>query len=206
MKFVSLIFPKPVNRMPVTVDTLLCSMKLKRSLHRQSGSNRVLSKKRLRQIKKCAQPEVLRHYGDVITELVIRLNTLTKSMEERTTYERAFLQIMNLWREDKTAREFVFSRRLAQIAADLMGVDAVRLYHDQALYKEPSGGFTPLACRPVLLAPFVSPKPLPSGSRCRTPRWKWGRWPSPEQSQQGGNWPQHRDQRRKRAVAGGGTG
>ena len=24
-----------------------------------------------------------------------------------------------------------------------MGVDGVRLYHDQALYKEPGGGFTP---------------------------------------------------------------
>ena len=94
-------------------------------------------------LKNVLSPEVLRHYGDVITDLVIRLNTLTKSMEERTTYERAFLQIMNLWREDKTAREFVFSHRLAKIAADLMGVDSVRLYHDQALYKEPSGGFTP---------------------------------------------------------------
>ncbi len=64
-------------------------------------------------------------------------------MEERTTYEKAFLQIMNLWREDETAKEFVFSKRLAKIAADLMEVEGVRLYHDQALYKEPSGGITP---------------------------------------------------------------
>lgn len=94
-------------------------------------------------LKNVLSPEVLHYYGDIITGLVLKLNTLTKSMEERTTYERAFLQIMNLWREDETAREFVFSRRLAKIAADLMGVDGVRLYHDQALYKEPSGGFTP---------------------------------------------------------------
>ncbi|MFC5410419.1 phytanoyl-CoA dioxygenase family protein [Larkinella bovis] len=94
-------------------------------------------------LKNVLSPEVLQYYGDVITQLVFKLNTLTKSMEERTTYERAFLQIMNLWRQDETAREFVFSRRLAKIAADLMGVEGVRLYHDQALYKEPSGGFTP---------------------------------------------------------------
>jgi ectoine hydroxylase-related dioxygenase (phytanoyl-CoA dioxygenase family) len=94
-------------------------------------------------LKNVLSPEALHYYGDVITGLVFRLNTLTKSMEERTTYERAFLQIMNLWREDETAREFVFSRRLAKIAADLMGVEGVRLYHDQALYKEPTGGFTP---------------------------------------------------------------
>lgn len=86
---------------------------------------------------------VLDYYGGIITELVIRLNTLIKPMEERTTYERAFLQIMNLWQEDEQAKEFVFSKRLAKIAADLMSVQGVRLYHDQALYKEPSGGITP---------------------------------------------------------------
>ncbi|QJW88041.1 phytanoyl-CoA dioxygenase [Spirosoma taeanense] len=94
-------------------------------------------------LKNVLSPEVLAYYGDIITELVFRLNTLIKPMEERTTYERAFLQIMNLWREDDRAKEFVFSKRLAKIATDLMGVQGVRLYHDQALYKEPSGGITP---------------------------------------------------------------
>lgn len=94
-------------------------------------------------LKHVLSPAVLAYYGDIITDLVFRLNTLIKPMEERTTYERAFLQIMNLWREDEQAKEFVFSKRLAKIAADLMGVDGVRIYHDQALYKEPSGGITP---------------------------------------------------------------
>ncbi|MGF7216786.1 ectoine hydroxylase-related dioxygenase (phytanoyl-CoA dioxygenase family) [Spirosoma lacussanchae] len=94
-------------------------------------------------LKQVLSPAVLAYYGDIITELVFRLNTLDKPMHERTTYERAFLQIMNLWQEDEQAREFVFSKRLAQLAADLMGVEGVRLYHDQALYKEPSGGITP---------------------------------------------------------------
>ncbi|MCY7358720.1 MAG: phytanoyl-CoA dioxygenase family protein [Rudanella sp.] len=94
-------------------------------------------------LKNVLSPDVLDYYGNIISDLVIQLNTLTKPMEERTTYERAFLQIMNLWRENDEVQEFVFSRRLAQIAADLMGVDGVRLYHDQALYKEPSGGITP---------------------------------------------------------------
>lgn len=94
-------------------------------------------------LKQVLSPAVIDYYGQIITELVFRLNTLVKPMEERTTYERAFLQIMNLWLEDEQAKEFVFSKRLAQIATDLMQVDGVRLYHDQALYKEPSGGFTP---------------------------------------------------------------
>ncbi|MBO0937363.1 phytanoyl-CoA dioxygenase family protein [Fibrella sp. HMF5335] len=94
-------------------------------------------------LKNVLSPAVIHHYGPIISDLVIQLNTLTKPMHERTTYERAFLQIMNLWTRNETAREFVFSKRLAQIAAQLMGVEGVRLYHDQALYKEPSGGITP---------------------------------------------------------------
>lgn len=94
-------------------------------------------------LKDVLSPTVLDYYGTIITGLVFRLNTLIKPMEERTTYERAFLQIMNLWREDEQAKEFVFSKRLAKIATDLMGVEGVRIYHDQALYKEPSGGITP---------------------------------------------------------------
>lgn len=49
----------------------------------------------------------------------------------------------NLWQHSERAHELVFSRRLAQIAAELLRVDGVRLYHDQALYKEPGGGITP---------------------------------------------------------------
>ncbi|WP_421827714.1 phytanoyl-CoA dioxygenase family protein [Larkinella sp.] len=129
--------------MPVTVDNTSLLDELNEAYTVSPEAIAFYQKNGYVKLKNVLSPDVLKHYGEVITDLVIRLNTLTKSMEERTTYERAFLQIMNLWREDKTAREFVFSRRLAQIAADLMGVDAVRLYHDQALYKEPSGGFTP---------------------------------------------------------------
>ncbi len=94
-------------------------------------------------LKEVLSPEVLGYYGSEITRQVVRLNTLKKPMSQRTTYERAFLQIMNLWRGSEIVRQLVFSRRLAKLAADLMGVRGVRLYHDQALYKEPSGGFTP---------------------------------------------------------------
>ncbi len=94
-------------------------------------------------LKQLFSPAVLRFYGDAITRQVVRLNRLTKPMAERTTYERAFLQVMNLWRKDEICRQFSFSKRLARIAAQLMGVSGVRIYHDQALYKEAGGGFTP---------------------------------------------------------------
>jgi ectoine hydroxylase-related dioxygenase (phytanoyl-CoA dioxygenase family) len=64
-------------------------------------------------------------------------------MEQRSTYQKAFLQVMNIWTKCDTVREFVFGKRLARIAAELMGTRGVRMYHDQALYKEGRGGFTP---------------------------------------------------------------
>ena len=64
-------------------------------------------------------------------------------MAERSLYDRAFIQVGNLWTRSQRIREFVVGNRLARIAAQLMGTRSVRLWHDQALYKEPSGGFTP---------------------------------------------------------------
>jgi ectoine hydroxylase-related dioxygenase (phytanoyl-CoA dioxygenase family) len=88
-------------------------------------------------------PQTLEHYGRAISAAVVARNRQHKPMSERTTYEKAFLQITNLWRTHERAREFVFGKRLARLAAQLMGVAHVRLYHDQALYKEPGGGITP---------------------------------------------------------------
>ena len=59
------------------------------------------------------------------------------------TYSRAFTQRMNLWRAHPEIEQLVRSKRLAKLAADLMQVDGVRLYHDQALFKEAHGGYTP---------------------------------------------------------------
>lgn len=87
--------------------------------------------------------DVISHFDQVITDAVFRLNKQDKPLEERDTYGKAFLQITNLWTQDEKVRPLVFSRRLAGIAAALMEVDGVRLYHDQALYKEAGGGYTP---------------------------------------------------------------
>lgn len=64
-------------------------------------------------------------------------------MKDRDTYGKAFLQIMNLWEVDETVKQFTLAKRFGQLAADLLGVPNVRLYHDQALFKEPGGGPTP---------------------------------------------------------------
>lgn len=66
-----------------------------------------------------------------------------RPLEERNTYGKAFLQSFNLWRVDDRIATFVLAKRFATVAAQLLGVESVRLYHDQALCKEPGGGRTP---------------------------------------------------------------
>ncbi len=66
-----------------------------------------------------------------------------RPLEQRDTYGRAFLQVPNLCAHDPVVRHFVMARRFARVAAELLQVDGVRLYHDQELFKEPGGGHTP---------------------------------------------------------------
>jgi ectoine hydroxylase-related dioxygenase (phytanoyl-CoA dioxygenase family) len=88
--------------------------------------------------------ELLADITPEITRMVDEGNRLKNiPLEERTLYDQAFIQVMNLWTRSDSVREFAFGKRLARIAAELMGTRGVRMWHDQALYKEPSGGFTP---------------------------------------------------------------
>ena len=87
--------------------------------------------------------EELNHYAPEITRLTLAFAKQQRPLAERSTYGKAFLQVTNLWEHDGAARAFVFSKCLARIAAALLEVDGVRLYHDQALVKEPGGGITP---------------------------------------------------------------
>lgn len=87
--------------------------------------------------------ELAERSRSAIAAEVARRNAETRPLEQRNTYDRAFLQITNLWRTDDAVAQFVLAPRFAGVAAELLGVDRVRLYHDQALFKEPGGGHTP---------------------------------------------------------------
>ncbi|GAC1422772.1 MAG: phytanoyl-CoA dioxygenase family protein [Flavisolibacter sp.] len=87
--------------------------------------------------------EEVKIYREAILKAVSKYNTEKRKLEERDTYGKAFLQIMNLWRVDEAVKKFVLSKRFGRTAAQLLGVENVRIYHDQALFKEPGGGPTP---------------------------------------------------------------
>lgn len=82
-------------------------------------------------------------YKEAIEETVALRNKETRALKDRDTYGKAFLQTTNLWEHNTKVAEYVTAKRFAGIAARLMGVKRVRLYHDQALFKEAGGGITP---------------------------------------------------------------
>ena len=94
-------------------------------------------------VRSLLRAEEVAGHRDAIVDAVTRLSTERRELDDRDTYGKAFLQITNLWTKDDAVKRFVFQKKFAQIAADLLGVEKVRLYHDQALFKEPGGGHTP---------------------------------------------------------------
>jgi ectoine hydroxylase-related dioxygenase (phytanoyl-CoA dioxygenase family) len=90
-----------------------------------------------------ASPGVVAHFRPLITGLVDRVAGAEDRQQRLDNYGAMFTQVTNVWRMDDEVRDFIFAGRFAGIAAQLMGVEGVRLYHDQALVKEPGGKRTP---------------------------------------------------------------
>lgn len=71
-------------------------------------------------------------------------------------YDNVFKQRVNLWRTDESTRRFILDERIGGIAARLEDQPAMRLYHDQALFKGPWANPSVLAPRQSLLGlPFA---------------------------------------------------
>jgi ectoine hydroxylase-related dioxygenase (phytanoyl-CoA dioxygenase family) len=90
-----------------------------------------------------ASEEEIAYYRPLITALVdehARDPDFQADVEDNSP---RFFQLSNVWLKDPAVREFVIAARFARIAAELMGVHGVRLYHDQALVKDPGGQATP---------------------------------------------------------------
>jgi ectoine hydroxylase-related dioxygenase (phytanoyl-CoA dioxygenase family) len=100
-------------------------------------------KNRFIKLKEVLNQETVAFFNQVISDQVNVMNQEQTALEDRTTYGKAFLQLFNLWLENNLIKELIYSKRLARIASELMEVNGVRLYHDQALFKEGGGGITP---------------------------------------------------------------
>lgn len=94
-------------------------------------------------LKTVASQEEVDAYRPLITGVVDEVAKTRDPQGRISDYGTMFTQVTNVWRKNDELRKFIFSRRFARIAAELMGVHGVRLYHDQALIKEPGGKPTP---------------------------------------------------------------
>jgi ectoine hydroxylase-related dioxygenase (phytanoyl-CoA dioxygenase family) len=91
----------------------------------------------------CSKEEVASVRSKIARAVADRTDGIAALSERSSTYARAFLQVENIWRTVDNVRDFTLSPRFAEVAARLVGVPGIRLYHDQALFKEPGGGVTP---------------------------------------------------------------
>jgi phytanoyl-CoA hydroxylase len=58
-------------------------------------------------------------------------------VEDRSYYDRVFTQRVNLWQTHEAFRELLFQPALGMFVGEMAGVDGLRVWHDQALVKEP---------------------------------------------------------------------
>jgi len=63
----------------------------------------------------------------------------TRALSEKSLYEQSFIQCQYLWEDFPGVRPLMFHPALGAALGALLGAERVRLWHDQALYKEAGG-------------------------------------------------------------------
>ena len=85
-------------------------------------------------------PAELVRFGAAVDEGVARRSRHdARTVAEKSRYEQSFIQCQNLWEDCDEVRPLTFHPVIAETAARLLGVSSVRIWHDQALYKEAGG-------------------------------------------------------------------
>ena len=77
-----------------------------------------------------------------MNEAIDKIKTKGDIQDRIDDYSNIFTQVTNIWRVNPETKDFILSRVFGDIAAQLLGVDKVRIYHDQALVKFPKAGKT----------------------------------------------------------------
>jgi ectoine hydroxylase-related dioxygenase (phytanoyl-CoA dioxygenase family) len=57
--------------------------------------------------------------------------------EDAAYFGKVFDQLLNLWQTDQEVKQLMTDERIGKMAADLAGVQGIRIWHDQALFKRP---------------------------------------------------------------------
>jgi ectoine hydroxylase-related dioxygenase (phytanoyl-CoA dioxygenase family) len=99
-------------------------------------------------------PDELEHWRDAVTTAVrerggikipgkdIKVGQADGINEDSDYYAKVFDQLLNLWQTSEQVKELMLDQRIGKMAAQLAGVDGIRIWHDQALIKRPWGNPT----------------------------------------------------------------
>ena len=93
--------------------------------------------------------EELEVWRDAVDEAVanrgrtkLRRGSNVESEGGDSYYDNVFVQRINLWMDNDKVRKLMLDPRLGKMACELAGIDGVRIWHDQALNKQPWGNPT----------------------------------------------------------------
>jgi ectoine hydroxylase-related dioxygenase (phytanoyl-CoA dioxygenase family) len=79
---------------------------------------------------------------DAVRQRLIERNGLTNQDNPETYYSQVFVQCVRLADTHEGMAKLMFDPRLGEVAATLAGIDGIRIWHDQALFKQPYGNPT----------------------------------------------------------------
>ena len=83
--------------------------------------------------------EVQQHRDAVDRAVAFRTRNDGRALDERTPFEQSFTMCQYLWEDFADVGRLTFHPKIAGMAAAFLGAERVRLWHDQALYKEAGG-------------------------------------------------------------------
>jgi ectoine hydroxylase-related dioxygenase (phytanoyl-CoA dioxygenase family) len=96
-----------------------------------------LSEEELEHWRKTVTIAVKERGGIKIPGKEIRIGESDGINEDADYFGKVFDQLLNLWQTDEGVKKLMLDERLGQMAAQLAGVDGIRIWHDQALIKRP---------------------------------------------------------------------
>ena len=87
----------------------------------------------------------LKFWREALDEAIAKRNgsqlpdreVLVNPNSDQDYYSKVFDQLQNLWQDNEKMRQIMLDERLGKMAAELAGVDGIRIWHDQALIKKP---------------------------------------------------------------------
>lgn len=94
-------------------------------------------------------PQELEHWRKSVTTAVkeragvkipgkeIKIGEADGINEDADYFGKVFDQLLNLWQTSQEVKELMTDERIGKMAAQLAGVDGIRIWHDQALIKRP---------------------------------------------------------------------